>query len=84
MEGFEGAAVIEIDVGQSVYCDYCNEDCTDSKESGGLLFGSYAACPTCAPNIEASAKLHGETNRIRARCPAGKPFSDWVRQELRG
>lgn len=83
MQGFENAAIVEIDVGDKVYCDYCSGDCTDSKESGGLLFGSYAACPACAPSIEASAKLYDETNRIRARCPEGKPFADWVRQELR-
>jgi hypothetical protein len=83
MQGFENIAVIEVDAGNKVNCDYCNDDYTDSTESGGLLFGSYAACPKCAPAIEGNAKLHQEADRIRARCPENKSFADWVRQDLR-
>lgn len=80
---FDGAVMIEIDAGQSVICDLCGEDKTESKVSGGFLFQSKAVCPDCAPNYEASAKRYSELHFIRARCPEGKSFADWVREDLR-
>lgn len=75
--------VIRVEPGDTVLCDYCNEDYTKSSTSGGLLFQSKAACPSCAPRIQREAEGHGETNFIRARCPEGKSFADWVREDLR-
>lgn len=71
------------DIGNTVICDVCGSDFTDSPASGGLLFQSKAACPTCAPGIEASAREHGETRFIHSRCPAGMSFAAWC-LELRG
>ncbi len=72
-----------IDIGSTVICDFCGSDLTDSKASGGLLFQRKAACPTCAPGIEASARKHNETNFIQSRCPPGMSFAEWC-LKLRG
>ena len=40
-----------IDIGEMVLCDLCNADYTDSEDEGGILMGTYAICPTCAPGI---------------------------------
>jgi hypothetical protein len=75
--------VSSIDIGETVICDICNKDWTDSTESGGLLFGSKAVCPRCAPAVQKDAIRFGETEHIRAYCPEGKSFKDWV-VDLRG
>ena len=72
-----------IDIGNAVYCDSCNGDYTESDEEGGLLFGSSAYCPKCAPRIEQSAILYNEVWYIRGRCPVGMSFREWV-LHLRG
>lgn len=66
-----------------VVCDYCGDDHTTDSAPGGLLFGTYAACPKCAPQMDRSARTYGETRFIRARCPEGKTFAQWVREDLR-
>lgn len=38
------------DLEETVICDICNADYTDSPEEGGILVGSYALCPKCAKN----------------------------------
>lgn len=73
-----------IDSGEAVACDFCGEDFSESEATGGLLFQSKAACPECAPRIEAGAKSYGETHFIRGRCPEGMQFRAWVREILRG
>ena len=68
-----------IPLGRTVLCDDCDRDCTASAEGGGILFQSKAIGPCCAPKWEASAERYGETSFIRAHCPAGVSFADWVR-----
>lgn len=75
--------VIKIDVGNRVICDFCNDEFTDRPDAGGLLFQTKAACPACAPRVEEGAKKYGEEHFIRGRCPEGKPFAQWVREDLR-
>lgn len=75
--------VTEIDPGKTVLCDDCSGDFTESSSHGGLLFGSKAICPACAPKWEANAKRYNEEQYIRARCPVGKSFAGWVREDLR-
>lgn len=71
-------------IGDRVFCDWsCNKEYTHSPAKGGLLFGSYAVCPECAPDVEAKAVKNQEENRIRARCPEGMSFRDWVVNVLR-
>ena len=65
-----------IDIGDSVVCDYCNADFTNSDEVGGVLVGSYAVCPHCAPKaLETAKKCHEPVDAI---CPEGVRFKDWV------
>lgn len=71
-------AIEEFDIGNTVLCDFCNEDFTHSEAKGGLLFQSKAACPNCAPSIQASAVRHGETQYIRLVCPDDMAFKDFV------
>lgn len=74
---------IVLDVGDRVLCDYCSDDYTDSDEQGGILFGSYATCPKCEPKIRKDAEKYNEQDHIKASCPKGKSFADWVREDLR-
>lgn len=74
---------IVIKPGNVVLCDDCSKDFTDSDESGGLLFQSKAIGPCCARRWKDGAALYHETRFIRARCPDGKSFADWVREDLR-
>jgi len=73
-----------IDIGDSVICDICGEDYTNSTLSGGWLFGSSAYCPLCA-TPEALEKIRGynEEKYLKSFCPIHLSFKDWV-LELRG
>ena len=71
------------DPGRTVLCDMCNADYTESGEPGGILFGSYAVCPRCSDKVETDAKKFKEESHIKARCPEGVSFADWVREDLR-
>ena len=66
-----------IDIGDTVLCDICNDDYTNSDALGGILVGSYAVCPECA------AKFADSEDEPIIPCPAGMRFRDWVMQ-LRG
>lgn len=68
-----------IDIGRTVICDSCSDDLTDSSASGGFVFGSYGYCPRCAPDMLATIKVCDEERYIRARCPEGVPFADFIR-----
>lgn len=67
-----------IDIGDSVICDSCNDDYTNSTECGGILLGSWAYCPKCTAKLTSS-----EREQAELCCPAWMPFKDWVLQ-LRG
>jgi len=75
---FGNCEVITVDPGDRVLCDYCNKDYTDSEETGGILIGSYAVCPDCTPRTLESLKEYGEMDNIRAKCPDGVSFRDFV------
>ena len=72
--------VIHIDPGNSVICDYCNKDWTDSPESGGLLFQSKAVCPDCELDTLKSINHYNEQKFIRGHCPENQSFADWIRE----
>ena len=72
--------VIEVDAGDCVLCDFCNDDYTTSNESGGMIFCSNAVCPKCTPKTLADAEGYGELDYVRARCPENQSFADFVRQ----
>lgn len=67
-----------IDVGETVVCDMCNANYTDSNRSGGFIFGSKAVCPECAPEMQANIEKHNEEKHIKAYCPLGMSFKDFI------
>ena len=66
-----------------VLCDIDDTDLSDDTRSGGFMFGSYAVGPCCAERYLESIRGYGEEWNIRARCPEGVSFADWVR-DMRG
>lgn len=79
-----GMQVIKLEPGRIVLCDLCNGDWTDRPESGGFYgLGSKAICPDCAPELFAELRRNPEPGNVRALCPPGKSFADWVREDLR-
>lgn len=74
---------IEMDADEEVFCDLCGQDMTDMPDQGGFLFATKTICPDCAPAYEERLIFHNEQQHIRARCPVGKSFADWVREDLR-
>ncbi len=74
---------ITIDIGDTVLCDYCDKDYTNSNETGGILIGSYATCPSCVPRMMTKLIEYNEMHYIKAECPKNMPFADWVRNYLR-
>lgn len=69
-----------VDVGAVVVCDMCSVDYTERGDMGGFIFGSYAYCPLCAATHLPKIRGYGEEHFIRARCPAGTTFADFIRQ----
>lgn len=70
--------VEEVDFGNVVICDQCNDDYTDSKESGGFIFGSHAYCPKCAVEALPRIKGYGEEKYIKCFCPPKMSFHDFI------
>lgn len=68
-----------VELGRIVVCDICNEDCTESKEVGGFIFGSKAYCPKCAAEALPRIREYNKEHFIRARCPDAVAFADFVR-----
>jgi hypothetical protein len=66
------------DIGDTVLCDLCNADYTNSEAKGGFLFGSKGVCPDCAPRFEAKAKEYGEADFIKARALPDETFKAFV------
>jgi hypothetical protein len=69
----------KIDIGDTVLCDLCNEDFTNSKVCGGYIFETKAVCPNCAERFMISIKRYNETRFIKSYCPDNMPFADFVR-----
>jgi hypothetical protein len=71
------------EIGDTVLCDMCNRDFTDSDEPGGFVFSSNGVCPVCAPDFEKSVIKYGEEKYIVARPKEGQSFADFVREYRR-
>lgn len=69
-----------IPIGQVVVCDGCDRDFTRSDESGGFIFGSYGYGPCCADRMMQTIRRYAEEHLIRAHCPEGVSFADFIRQ----
>lgn len=68
-----------VPIGEQVVCDICNRDLTNSAESGGFIFGSNGYCPACAGKAMPDIRRYNEEHHVRARCPAGQSFADFIR-----
>ena len=79
-EALDAGGPAEIPLGRAVLCDIDDTDLTDSPASGGYMFGSYAVGPCCAEKYLRTIRGYGEEHFIKARCPEGMSFADWVRQ----
>jgi len=72
-----------IDIGNTVICDICNKDYTESDESGGFIFGSKAYCPECNDRGMRKIISYKEEHFIQAICSEGQSFRAFV-LEARG
>jgi NAD-dependent SIR2 family protein deacetylase len=70
--------VITIDGGDTVLCDMCNQDWTNSEVSGGFLFLSKAICPDCEEGMRKNIIKYNEEHFIRGTCPENMSFYDWI------
>ncbi len=68
-----------VSIGDTVICDYCDEDFTNSDAMGGFVFGSKACCPKCEPRMLGTIKGYNEEYHIKARCPENMSFADFIR-----
>lgn len=73
-----GLVNIKIDMGDRVICDHCNEEYTNSDLSGGFLFDGKGICPKCAPDYLKSVESFNELEHIRAYCPSGLSFAQFI------
>jgi hypothetical protein len=77
LQGFD-AQVYILDPGDHVICDHCNEDYSTSNMEGGVIFQSKAYCPQCAPALLEDVRRFGEERFVRAVCPDGTTFKQFV------
>ncbi len=78
-DALDAGVPASIPLGRDVLCDICDTDLTDDPRSGGYLFGSYGYGPCCAEAKLAVIRGYGEEWNIRAWCPPGVSFADWIR-----
>lgn len=60
----------EIDIADTVLCDFCNEDYTESEMQGGLIIDGYAVCPQCE-----TFEMLKEATHV---CRSGESFKHFV------
>lgn len=65
-------------IGRRVMCDSCGKEWTDLPDSGGVLFETKAYGPCCLARVEESILRYKEERFVKARCPAGMSFANWV------
>jgi uncharacterized Zn-finger protein len=62
--------VWEIDIEDTVLCDYCNDDYTESDMSGGIIIDGYAVCPKCEKPYMLKEATHA--------CRPGESFKAFI------
>jgi len=72
-----------VDVGNTVVCDICDKDFTESDESGGFIFAGKAYCPDCSDRGRRNIASYREEHFIQAVCNEGQSFRAFV-LEARG
>lgn len=69
----------KVHLGHIVVCDSCDKDYSDDTESsGGFIFSSSAYGPCCAARMMKGIVMYNEQRFIKAQCPQGKSFRDFV------
>ncbi len=81
---FEDFKVIQIDPGDVVLCDLCNQDYTNSNETGGILFSGKAVCPKCVKEFTKTIKKYHEEHFIKAEAKEKETFRDFVYRIRKG
>ena len=76
-EVFGPMEIIDINPGNLVICDGCNDNYTNSEEVGGVLLSRTAFCPKCCKEIIESAKEF-EEERFLTYPKEGETFKDFV------
>lgn len=71
--------VDRIDIGNTVLCDLCNEDFTNSNKSGGFIYMTKGICPNCAGDFLKAVKKCKEEMYISQYCPKDTSFADFIR-----
>ena len=74
----------EVDVGDTVVCDFCCEDMTTRPDPGGVILQSKAICPACTKKYEHDIELDMADavryGRRAERAQPGEAFADFVRR----
>ncbi len=73
-----GKILEQIDIGNAVVCDCCNEDFTNSDEQGGFIMTARGVCPRCEPRMRASLKKYNEEHHIISECPPGMSHREYI------
>lgn len=68
---------------EKVYCDPCGKDFSDLPDQGGFIVGLTAYGPCCAEAMLGNLTLHHEEHLIKAKCPQGMSFKDWIINQVR-
>jgi hypothetical protein len=66
------------DIGNSVVCEFCGQDYTNSDEKGGFIFESKGVCPRCAPSFMSKVIGYNEQSFIRGSALPGEQFRDFI------
>lgn len=66
-----------------VLCDICDQDWSDSAQSGGFLLLSKGVGPCCEARLRDSIAKYKEEWSIKGECPANMSFADWIRNVVR-
>ena len=72
------------DIGNTVLCDQCNKDFSNSDAKGGFIFGSHAVCPDCEEEFMKGVKQYHEESYIRAKCPKDMSFKEFILKDRNG
>ena len=67
-----------IEIGDTVVCDQCNTDFTNSIEIGGFVFSGHGYCPRCAPKGMKLIKNYGEERFIEAVATENETFKNFI------
>lgn len=66
------------DIGDTVLCDLCNKDFTESDRKGGFIFNGKAVCPDCESATMKNIRKYSEEKYIECSCPEGQTFKQFV------